>query len=203
MVHRIRWAMTDKNPTALTGVVEADETYVGGKLRGHRAHRIRGQTMRESVKQGFDKKTQVVGMLERGGRVRALSITEQGKHMNKKQMQATLTANIDIKSARLMTDEHRYYDGISKYLPHGMIRHESEYVRGEVHTNGIEGFWSHLKRGIIGTYFHVDAGYLNQYVQEFAFRHNTRENTDRERFTALLGQVEGRLDWYVGKNAAS
>ena len=100
-----------------------------------------------------------------------------------------------------MTDEHRAYSWIEQMLPHDVIRHKSEYVRGEVHTQGIESFWAILKRGLIGTYHHVDAGYLNQYVQEFGFRHNTRKINDASgsRFEA---NVSGRLDWYVGKQAA-
>ena len=101
-----------------------------------------------------------------------------------------------------MTDEHPVYRNLVKMgIPHDVIRHKSEYVRGEVHTQGIESFWSILKRGLIGTYHHVDEGYLNQYVQEYAFRHNTRHITDEQRFNALLENVSGRLDWYVGKNA--
>ena len=84
-----------------------------------------------------------------------------------------------------------------------MIRHKSEYVSGEVHTQGIESFWALLKRGLIGTHHQVDAGYLNQYVQEFAFRANTCKVSDPERFETLMKCVEGRVDWYVGKQAAS
>ena len=100
-----------------------------------------------------------------------------------------------------MTDEHDYYFGISAFLPHDVIRHKSEYVRGIVHTQGIEGFWAGLKRQLEGTHHHVDAGYLNMYVQEQAFRYNARKITDGERFNQLLGQIDGRVDWYVGKNA--
>jgi hypothetical protein len=86
-------------------------------------------------------------------------------------------------------------------LPHDVIRHESEYVRGEIHTQNIESFWAILKRGLIGTYHHVDAGYLAQYVNEYEFRHNTRQISDEARFDALLSNVGGRLDWYLGANA--
>jgi transposase-like protein len=198
MVHRIRWAMNDKNPSMLMGTIEADETYVGGKLRGHIEGRRANMTQAERVTAGRDKKVAVVGMLERGGNVRA-SVIE--KPLNRKRVQRRLMENIDTSKAVLMTDESWLYGGIEKHLPHGMIRHKSEYVRGEVHTQGIESFWSILKRGIIGTYYHVDKGYLNQYVQEFAFRHNTRRITDQERFMSLLGQVDGRVTWYVGKSA--
>lgn len=193
MVHRIRWAMTDKATTPLTGTIEADETYVGGKLRGHIERRRATMTQAERVRAGLEKKTPVFGMLERGGRVRAAAIPV----VSKQRVQAEMNRSIDLRHARLITDESALYGGIERRLPHGVIRHKSEYVRGEVHTNGIESFWSILKRGIIGTYYHVDAAYLNQYVQEFAFRHNTRTMTDAARFEALMGRVEGRLGWYL------
>ena len=199
MVHRIRWAMSEKTLTPLAGVVEADETYIGGKVRGHIEDRRANMTQGERVKAGMDKKTQVFGILERGGRVRAAAITNR---MRKPDAKAILTRNIDREKSVLITDESGLYDGMGAHLPHGIIRHKSEYVRGTTHTQGIESFWSILKRGLTGTYYHVDEGYLNQYVQEFAFRHNHRKTTDKERFTALLGQVGGRLDWYLGRNAS-
>jgi transposase-like protein len=200
MCHRIRWAMTDKNPAILTGTVEADETYVGGKPRGHAQHRARKMDMSERIKAAFRNKTQVVGMLQRGGEVRATVTTgPKGARMSHKEIQAVLRANIDVKNANLITDEHNYYQGIEQHLPHGVITHKSEYVRGNVHTQGIEGFWSGLKRQLEGTHHHVDAAYLNQYVQEQAYRYNTRKITDAERFTSLMGRVDGRLDWYLGE----
>jgi transposase-like protein len=201
MCHRIRWAMTDKNPTPLTGVIEADETYVGGKVRGHREHRIKKLTMSDAVKAGFDKKTQVFGMLERGGRVRAQALPSTGKRISQRDVQATVRANVDVAKSQLITDEHDYYFGISNTLPHDVIRHKSEYVRGIVHTQGIEGFWAGLKRQLVGTHHHVDAGYLNMYVQEQAFRYTARKISDAERWSSLMSQVDGRVDWYVGKNA--
>ncbi len=197
MLQRIRWAMSDKNPTLLSGVVEADETYVGGKPRGHRRGIQQTISRSELIKEAWAKKTPVVGILERGGRVRATVITHP---VNRKMAQSYLRANVDFTKSALITDESWLYGGIDKELPHGVVRHKSEYVRGTTHTQGIESFWSILKRGLIGTYYHVDAAYLNQYVQEFAFRHNARKITDAERFASLLGQVEGRLDWYVGRD---
>ena len=199
MCHRIRFAMQDKNPTLLSGIIEADETYVGGKLRGHHEWRkAKGITQGEAQKAGRDKKTMVFGMLERGGRVRAKPI--RGEFT---QSHATneLMGNIDVENSALITDEHRFYKRIRRVLPHGVINHSSEYVRGDIHTNGIEGFWSILKRGIVGVYHHVDEGYLGPYTDEFAFRHNTRHISDGERFETLMANVAGRLDWYLGKNA--
>lgn len=197
MCHRIRWAMTDKNPEPLSGTIEADETYVGGKPRGHRKHRIENRTMSEAIKESWDKKTPIFGIMERGGKVRAKVVK-----VNQRNVEREMFYGIDRDNSRLMTDQHPVYGNISKMLPHDVIRHDSEYVRGEVHTQGIESFWAILKRGLIGTYHHVDAGYLNQYVQEYAFRHNTRHITDSDRFNALLANVGGRLDWYVGQQAS-
>ena len=151
--------------------------------------------MSEAIKTAWAKKTQVFGMLERGGRVRAMSMPAKGKRISQKQVQGAILENVDVNAAKLMTDEHDYYFGIDAKLPHGVIRHKSEYVRGAVHTQGIEGFWSGLKRQLEGTHHHVDAAYLNMYVQEQAYRYNSRKDQDVERFTTLLGQVEGRLDW--------
>jgi transposase-like protein len=197
MCHRIRWAMTDKKPTKLKGTIEADETYIGGKPRGHRRHNISTRTMSEAIKESWAKKTPVFGIRERDGRVRASVIPK----VNARAVEDAINANVDHTASRLMTDEHQAYYWMKNRLPHDVIRHKSEYVRGDVHTQGIESFWAILKRGLVGTYHHVDAGYLNQYVQEYAFRHNTRHISDEQRFNAFLGQISGRLDWYVGKNA--
>lgn len=200
MCHRIRWAMTDKNPTKLTGTNGADETYIGGKPRGTRKQKIqRYANMSERIKAAWKKKEPVFGIKERDGHVLAMAM---GK-LTQDKVQRTIFRNIDREASRLMTDEHNYYYGLETMLPHSVIQHKSEYVRGEVHTQGIESFWAILKRGLIGTYHNVDAGYLNQYVQEFAFRANTRHITDEERFNFLLSNVEGRVDWYLGKQASS
>ncbi len=199
MCHRIRWAMTDKNPTKLSGTIEADETYIGGKPRGHRKHRAAKMNMSERITEAWAKKTPVFGIIERGGRVRARVMPK----VSQKEIERTMFHNIDRAASRLMTDEHAIYKKIGDMLPHDVIRHNSEYVRGEVNTQNIESFWAVLKRGLVGTYHHVDAGYLAQYVAEYEFRHNTRHITDAERFSALMGQIEGRVDWYVGKQASS
>jgi hypothetical protein len=192
MAHRIRFAMTDKNPGLLSGIVEADETYIGGKPRGHWAHR-KGKERSVAHLESRKRRTPVFGIKERGGNVRAHVIP----HVTKRDVEKAVTDNIDRENARLMTDEAPVYWHIERLLPHGIIQHKSEYVRGEVHTQSIESFWAQLKRGLTSTYHHVDQGYLNQYVQEFAFRHNTRKITDTERFNALLANVSGRVDWYL------
>lgn len=206
MCHRIREAMKSKDFTPLNGVVEADETYVGGKPRGHSEHRkakaakeLRAHGILATNNRGgrtvesYDRKTPVFGMVERGGRVRSMPIP----HPDKSKVRKALADNIDFDNAALMTDESPLYHGIGNHLPHGMIRHKSEYVRGAVHTQGIEGYWAILKRGLYGTFHHVDAEYLGCYLSEFDFRYNQRKVTDAERFEALVSQVNGRrVTWF-------
>jgi hypothetical protein len=197
MCHRIRWAMTDKNPPKLSGNVEADETYIGGKPRGHH-NRRKPRTMSEAISASWASKTPVFGMIERKGRVRASVMP----HVSQDAVEREVFHGVNRDRTHMFTDSHTVYANIARMLPHDVIRHESEYVRGEIHTQNIESFWAVLKRGLIGTYHHVDAAYLHQYVAEYEFRHNTRQIKDAERFMALASQTAGRLDWYAGDQAS-
>ena len=192
MCHRIREAMKSKDFTPLKGVVEADETYIGGKPRGHRTNAT--STMSQRIKEAWAKKEPVFGILERGGRVRSMHMPKP----TRRKVQETLTSHIDLDRSALITDEHMYYYGIGKHLPHGVIRHKSEYVRdGGIHTQGIESYWAIIKRGLYGTFHHVDAGYLGCYLNEFDFRYNRRKISDAERFVSLVSQVNGRrVTWF-------
>ena len=116
--------------------------------------------MSERISEAWAKKTPVFGIKERGGRVRAQAMPK----ITQKEIERTMFYGIDRANSRLMTDQHGIYRSIHKMLPHDVIRHDSEYVRGEVHTQGIESFWAVLKRGLIGTYHHVDAA-LSQPVR--------------------------------------
>jgi len=197
MCHRVRHAMKDKGGL-LRGIIEADETYVGGKPRGSQKARA-GRTMSERIREAWDKKVPVLGILEREGRVRTVVM----KPVTKRGAQATLLENIDLQDSRLMTDQSSLYFGIAEHLPHFTVQHDREYVTGDgiIHTQGIEGFWSLLKRGLNGTFHHVKPSYLPMYCDEFAFRYNERKVTDGERFASALQGVNGRLTWYVGKQA--
>ena len=197
LCHRIREAMRDKDINLLTGTIEADETYVGGKRRGHVVWAERRQDevhMGLRPKQPHPRmdKTAVFGMLERGGIARTMVV----KDVNRDTLEALLLAGIDTENSRLMTDGHAAYKVIKKHLPHEVINHEETYVRGEVHTQGIENYWSLLKRGLIGVFHHVDAYYLPMYLEEFEYRFNRRRISDEERFAELFEQVQGRLTWY-------
>ena len=206
MCHRIRYAMQRDKDQLLSGTIEADETYVGGKTR--RGHPVafhermkieleaKGLTAHQHIKGKRHprmEKAVVFGILERGGKVRTMHVSETSG----KTLRPILTDNIDLANSRLMTDGHAAYRGIKKHLLHDVIDHELEYVRGNVHTNGIENYWSLLKRGIVGTFHHVGRDHLPCYLDEFEFRFNRRKVSDADRFYDLLGNVEGRLAWYL------
>jgi transposase-like protein len=196
MAHRIRLAMKDKSPTLLTGTIEADETYVGGKPRGHPDRRGKVKNMSQRITEAKGKKVAVVGILERGGRVRPVVM----RPLTRRGVQKLLRENIDLPNSRLSTDESLLYWGIDKHLPHGTVKHEREYVSGNsIHTQGIENFWSLLKRGLIGTHHHVDAEYLQCYVDEAAFKYNTRKMQDGEWLASALADAGGRLTWFFGR----
>ncbi len=165
---KIREAMRESQQRQLlTGIVEMDEVYIGGKPRkkgpGDKAKRGRGT-----------KKTPVVGMIERGGKVRAEVVKK--KNLNAKGLSALVRRNVDISNARLMTDEYGGYVGIKRFMPHSTINHQVWYVDGEIHTNSIEGFWALLKRGIIGQFHKVSLKHLPSYLDEFCYRHNNRNS---------------------------
>ncbi len=208
MCHRIREAMKEDG-FLLGGIIEVDETYVGGK--GRRGHPVanwerkqidaeaRGVTLLpKSGPQAGRRhprmdKAAVFGMLERGGRVQSMHVPM----VNARTLRPIMISNIDTKNSRLISDGHKVYKMIRHEMPHDVINHELEYVRGDVHTQGIENYWSLVKRGIHGTWHHVGVPYLNQYLREFDYRFNRRKISDEDRFAALFGQVSGkRLTWY-------
>jgi len=193
MMHRIRKAMTDTSSTKLgsNAPVEIDETFVGGKVKNmHKSRRVKG--LNYSAGNG---KTIVMGMLERGGKVRAGVIADRKKHNMEPMMEDHLEAG-----SHIITDEHANYPiiaGENDYV-HEIINHIEGYVREHVHTNGIENFWSCLKRGLNGTYISVEPVHLDRYVDEQVFRFNLRHNhTDADRFKAVLKDIVGRRLTYA------
>ena len=196
MAHRVRHAMgRDDGP--LSGVIEADETYIGGKARGHPRQRLKGTERYEKAQRSYADKVPVVGILERGGRVRPV-VMEQG--VGKGEVTEVLKEHIDLDRSILVTDESALYGKIKRLLPHRTVKHANEYVTGDdIHTQGIEGFWSLLKRGLHGTYHHVAPAFLGMYADEAAFKYNTRKMNDAERVASALANAHGRLTWYVGR----
>jgi transposase-like protein len=189
--HRLRYAMSQE-PLAskLRGVVEVDETYVGGVRKNG--------TGRPPAHDG--KKTAVMALVERGGSVRAFPM----ERLDSRGVQDEIRARVD-RSAHMMSDEWKQYDGLDMgFARHGRIKHsDGVYVRGDVHTNTVEGFFSLLKRGIIGTFHHVGKGHLSKYCDEFAFRYSLRSITDGERAGVLVLNAEGKRLTYKQPAGAS
>lgn len=196
MLHRIRLAMQTGTFQKLSGTVEADETYIGGKARnmhaGKRAERITGT--------GGAGKTVVMGLLERHGEVRTFVVDDtRGKTLRPKVRQHVQPGS------ELHTDALASYAGLSAEYVHKVVDHAECYVKDNVHTNGLENFWSLLKRSIKGTYVAVEPFHLFRYLDEQARRYNERKWTDGQRFLSVLRDVVGRrvtYDQLTGANVA-
>ncbi len=163
---KIRDAMLEPEQRGiLQGLIEMDETYVGGKPRkdGTKHKRGRGTS-----------KTPVVGMRERNGKVIAKVMKKE--NINFKKLSMLVRENVDLEKSILVTDEARFYNRMSNLLPHKSINHSVEYANGWIHTNSIESFWALLKRGIVGQFHKVSVKHLHKYVNEFAYRFNNRDN---------------------------
>lgn len=165
---RIRRAMYEQQSRELLqGIVEMDETYIGGKPR-------RGANGGTPNKRGRGtKKTPVVGMVERGGKIKAKVVKKE--KLNHRGLSALVREHIDTKKATLITDEYRGYMGMSKYLPHQFVNHQEWYTDGDIHTNSVESFWALLKRGIVGQFHKVSVRHLPKYIDEFCYRQNHRQ----------------------------
>lgn len=189
MIHRIRVAMETGTFEQLSGTVECDETWVGGNaLNMHKAKRERFK-----MKGGRrDHKTAVLGMIERGGRAK-------GKVINKARMSEILPlVNKYVeKGSTFYTDSSTAYELAYADYIHDMVNHSIEYVRGNVHTNSIENFWSLLKRTIKGTYVSVSPAHLQKYIEEQTFRFNERKQNDGERFSKITSQLADKRLTYA------
>ena len=165
---QIRKAMSQaEQRDLLTGIVEMDETYIGGKPRkGTKGDGPDGTHPRGRG----TKKAPVIGAVERGGKVTAKAVAKD--KMKSRNMRAFVRERVDTDSACLMTDEYKGFIGMGKLLPHSIIKHADWYVDGDIHTNTIEGFWALLKRGMFGQFHSVSRRHLQRYVDEFCYRYN-------------------------------
>jgi transposase-like protein len=194
ILHRLREIMQDDASTKLGDEVEADETFVGGKVQN--MHK-RGKRSIQAKNDGNWGKTVVLGLLEREGRVKA-AVAPTRKHY---EIHKNVMANVEP-GTTLYTDEYDAYQSLPQEFTHEIINKLEGYVKGRVHVNGMENFWSLLKRTIKGTYVSVDPVHLQAYVDEQVFRFNNRKDidgeplTDSDRFDLAVRQIVGkRLTW--------
>lgn len=190
MLHRVRELMRLKKPVILEKVVEIDESYIGGKVTN--MSKSRRKKLREE-KRTYSTKNMVIGLLQRDGQ---LTLKAMGKNNDGSVLRPVVIENVD-KDALIITDGLHSYDGLDKHFKgHEIVHHkEQEYVRGQFHTNSIEGAFSLLKRSILGIYHQTSPQHLTRYCDETMYRYNTRKLKDAERFSLSLQQCAGRLDY--------
>ena len=188
MLHRLRYAFDHPKFKEIVGsdggIVEIDETHTNGEAKNKHASKkvknAQGNTMRET--------TSVFGLLERGGHVIATVVPNR-----RKENLMPLILERVCPTATVCTDEYTAYKDLRHTFTHRKVNHSAkEYVNGMAHTNGIENFWSHLKRGVDGIYHWVSVPHLQAYVDEFSLRFNTRKYETSQRFNFILANVSGR-----------
>jgi len=187
MLHRIRLGLQDEffgsKLGANGGEVEVDETFIGGKARNmhlsKRQRRITGT--------GGKDKTAVMGILERGGKIRTAIVPNR----RRSSLQTEVHKHVEA-GAALYSDALLSYEGLATDYAHQVVDHASQYVDGRVHTNGLENFWSLLKRGISGTYVSVEPFHLFRYLDEQSFRFNNRKLDAPSRFSLAISQIVGK-----------
>jgi transposase-like protein len=187
MLHRIRLAMQCKTWEKLSGHVEVDETFIGGKARymhkGKREAKIKGT--------GGYGKVAVMGLLERHGEVRCQVVP----NVRRRSLDPTVREHVE-RGSNIYSDAFRSYSNLHDEYVHGVIDHAEKYVDGHVHTNNIENFWSLLKRSLKGTYVSVEPFHLFRYLDEQTFRYNKRIGNDLYRFIEAAKSMTGRRITY-------
>ncbi|MDP4198670.1 MAG: IS1595 family transposase [Bacteroidota bacterium] len=188
MNHRIRQAIANDSVAKLSGVVEADETFIGGKDINRHANKKR----RMNPYMPSDK-TIVMGMVERQGKVVSKVVNNTTAHSLKSEIRKHVE-----RDSVLYTDNFPSYDGMGHEYYRDVVNHANgEYVKGDVHTNTVENYWSLVKRMLKGTYIHVEPFHLDRYLDEQGFRFNTRKGNDSERFTQAASQIFGTTLTYA------
>lgn len=189
MLQRIRFALETSSfdVPVMDSVVECDETYIGGKNKNRHASKKVSKAQGRSTKD----KAPVFGLVERNGRVIAMKVPDTQKDT----IQPIIEAHVEA-GTKVNTDEWMAYKGLDKRFSHSVVKHgEGIYVVGDSHTNTIEGFWSLLKRGILGIYHQISVKHLDRYIDEFEFRYNTKDNSEFERFNNMLSLSNKRLPY--------
>jgi len=201
LCHRIRKVVSNGTYTKMTGVVEADETFLGMKARNMHASQKERYYMASGKPSAYRNKTVIMGMVERGKEVRAKVVDNQ----RRTNLMPELFENV-AEGATIYTDKLRSYDTLHKFYTHDTIDHaKGEYVRDEIHVNTMESFWSLFKRSVKGTYIRIASFHTDRYLDEQSFRFNYRNLDDAGRFEMAVSKIYGkRLPYAVltGKVAA-
>ena len=170
MAHQIRKAMNNSDAEMLSGIVEADEAYIGGKPRKRNK---RDDDQNNAPRGRATRKLPIIGAVERGGRV----VAKPSIRVNMSALTDFLTQNVEPE-ALLITDEYGGYNAMHRHMRHATIEHSVRYADGIVHTNTIEGFWSNLKRAWYGQHHHYSRKFAPAYVIEACYKYNIRKSTD-------------------------
>jgi transposase-like protein len=196
MDHRIRLAMQTGTFEKVAGTWEADESFIGGLARN--MHKDKKAKITGTGGAG---KEIVMGLLDReAGKVRVKHVQDRQRHT----LQKEIRDNIE-EGSEIFTDAWIGYEGLDREFVHGFVDHAERYVNGKIHTNGLENFWSLLKRGLKGTYVSVEPFHLFRYLDEQAYRYNNRKANDAARFIGVMNGVTGKRVTYqklIGKEEA-
>ena len=181
MLHRIRYVVqTGSFSKNVSATYEADATYIGAKAKNK--HAKERKALAEQYGRGTGGKVAVFGVFDRTGDLVAMKVENESGIIVK-----PIIRDVVGEDAIIVTDAHGGYKDLNFEMNHVVVNHqEGEYVKGEFHTNGIEGFWSQLKRGIYGIYHHVSPDHLDAYVDEFEYKWNTRKQSEVERFQNII-----------------
>jgi transposase-like protein len=190
MLQRIRLAMQNGTIVKMDGEVEVDETFIGGKARNKHASKKRLPRGRRKPTGPF-MMTPVQGLLQRTGRSKSKVVLKVVKNVRREQLLGNIREYV-LKGSEVFTDAAGAYSPLKDEYTHKVIDHAVCYAKGKVHTNGLENFWSLLKRGIRGTYVSVEPFHLFRYLDEQAFRFNEREDTDAGRFVKAISGIVGK-----------
>ncbi len=181
LLHRIREAMQNGSMEKMTGPVEVDETFIGGKEKNKHSHK------KQNKGRGTVGKEIVMGVLERGGEVRVKHIPDTEKETLHAQVKKQVEPGAEV-----FTDALVAYRSLSPEFKHQWIDHAVKYAEGQVHTNGLENFWSLFDRMLGGTYTHIDPRHLAAYLNEESYRYNMRKGNDAKRFAKVTGSLQDK-----------